>query len=451
MFRATSLALALSLLRLAAAQDRGFPEDRPRLTYDKEIAPIIEAKCQICHREGDIAPFALNTYDDAVTWSRDIASVVSAGTMPPWKPVAGYGEFRGSYALTAREKAELLKWIEIGMPEGDPADLPQPAPDKGIWSLGQPDIVLQMPRPFTPPRGTDVYRCFVMPDMKLSQATYFSAIDLVPGNRQILHHAILFVDTTGTAEKKDGLDGQPGYDCFGGSGIPVDLTNLTQIFTSLDALAGIGGWAPGTRAHFLPDGIGIMLPANGRLVMQVHYAPYALTGPDQTQIGLYYARSTIQKRLYQIPIVNQTFTVPPNTVKDVVATFPPSPLPIGAKAITIFPHMHLLGRKIKVELTDAQKNVTPLIYEDNWEFNWQGAYTFAQPVAIPPLSTVTATCTFDNTENNPKNPNNPPVAVSWGERTVDEMCVAFLGVTLDVDPFTILRNIQMAGSAQPVK
>jgi hypothetical protein len=307
------------------------------------------------------------------------------------------------------------------------------------WPLGTPDLALTVPQTFTPAVGGDVYRCFVLPDTGLGSDTYLSAIDVMPGNRQIVHHVIIFADTTGTAAKLDGQDGMPGYSCFGGPGLPVDTTNILQ---ALDSLSGMGGWAPGTRAHFLPDGIGTLLPGGARVVMQVHYHPNGVTGPDQSQIGLYFMRSQIQKRLYHIPVVNMDFKVAPNTVQDVTAVFPPIPLPLSAKAINIFPHMHLLGRKIKADLIDISGKVTPMIYEDNWDFNWQGAYTYTDAIPIPNYSKVRVTCTFDNTAANPKNPNDPLVTVGWGERTTDEMCLAFVGVTLDVDPFTILRNIK---------
>jgi hypothetical protein len=381
----------------------------------------------------------LNNYDDAVTWASDTRGTIINGTMPPWKPVAGYGEFRDNTSLTADEKQTILDWISNGTPEGDPSNLPDPVVYASDWPLGDPDLTLTVPQSFTPAVGGDVYRCFVLPDTGLTNDKYFSAIDVLPGNRQIVHHVILFADTTGTAAKLDGQDGSPGYSCFGGPGIPVNTTNILQ---ALDSLSGLGGWAPGTRAHFLPDGIGTLLPGGARVVMQVHYHPNGVTGPDQSQIGLYFMQSQIQKRLYHIPVVNMDFKVAPNTVQDVTAVFPPIPLPLSAKAINIFPHMHLLGRKIKADLIDISGNVTPMIYEDNWDFNWQGAYTYTNAVPIPNYSKVRVTCTFDNTAANPKNPNDPLVTVGWGERTTDEMCLAFVGVTLDVDPFTILRNIK---------
>lgn len=408
-------------------------------TYAAEVSRIVQAKCHICHRDGDIAPFSLNDYQDAVTWSKDIQAAVSNGIMPPWKPVPGYGEFRDSYALTDGEKQILLDWIANGMPFGNPRDLPPHVKDAGPWPLGTPDITLEVPKPFTPKGGVDVYRCFVLPDSGVTENTWLRAIDTRPGNRQIVHHVLIFQDTTGTAAKMDGQDGSPGYDCFGGPGIPIDYTN---IYSALDELGSVAGWAPGTRTHFLPDGIGILLRPTARVVIQEHYYPRATTGPDQTSVGLYLANTTIQKRLYQIPVVNTTFTIPPNTVQNVAAIFPPVPLPLSAQAIEIFPHMHLLGTHILADLYDQNNNITHLIYEDNWQFQWQGEYTFERPVTIPAYSHVKVTCTFDNTVNNPNNPNNPIVAVSWGERTTDEMCLAFVGVTLDNDPFAMLNSIK---------
>lgn len=406
-------------------------------TYSDNVAAIYQAKCQICHRDGDVAPFSLNNYDDAVTWAFDSVRAINDGTMPPWKPVAGYGDFRDNYSLTPDEKQTILDWVANGMLEGDPANAPPPPTNTSVWGLGDPDITLTMPQSFTPPIGQDLYRCFVLPDTGLTQDTYFGAIDVRAGNHQIVHHVLIFTDTTGTAAALDGQDGNPGYTCFGGSGIPTDTSNL---LAALDSLGGIAGWAPGTRPHFLPDGVGILVPGGARIVMQVHYHPWGTTGPDQSQIGLYFMHSDIQKRLYNIPVVNTSFKVPANTVQDVVATFPPIPLPISAKAIWIFPHMHLIGTKIKAELIDSSGNVTPMIYEDKWDFNWQGAYTYTDPIQIPNYSKVKVTCTFDNTANNPRNPNNPIIAVGWGERTVDEMCIGFIGVTLDNDPFTMMRT-----------
>src|SRR5438874_8227084 len=264
------------------------------VTYTRDVAPIVQAKCQQCHRPQDVAPFALMNYDEAVTWARDIKASLIAKTMPPWKPVAGFNEFKGSYALTDDEKNTLLAWIDSGMTQGDPADMPPPLPvSDSPWHLGDPDTVLNAPEFTPPPDVTDTYRCFVLPS-GLTENRFIAAAQALPGNPQITHHVLLFLDETGEAEKFDGQDGQPGYSCFGGPNLTSILTSpsLTAVLGGgLDILNGtlLGGWAPGLRVRRLPDDIGVPISKGSRVVMQVHYHPAGREGADQTQLGVWFA------------------------------------------------------------------------------------------------------------------------------------------------------------------
>jgi hypothetical protein len=411
---------AAALLALATP---GFAQP----TFSKEVSRIMQAKCGQCHREGDIAPFSVATYDVVSAWAEDIRRVINDRIMPPWKPVAGHGEFRDSYALSDEEKQAILDWIDAGTPEGDPADMPQAPENKGEWPLGDPDQVIEMAQEYTPARGSDVYRCFVMP-ADFDDRQYLTAIDVLPGNRKIVHHVLLFADTTGTAQQMDGQDGEPGYSCFGGPGFALTLNGS------------LGGWAPGQRPRFLPDGIGIEVAKGARIVMQVHYFPSARTGPDKTRIGLYYSKQDVKQRLFMIPIVNTKFKIPANESRyEVKASLPVLPF-MDAQVIWVYPHMHLLGREINLEVTDSAGETRPMIYENDWNFNWQGAYTYVEPLKVKSGSTVKLTCTFDNSEGNPRNPNNPIVPVGWGEKTTDEMCLAFVGVTFDFEKLLPLRK-----------
>lgn len=179
-------------------------------------------------------------------WADDIKRVITDKIMPPWKSVPGFGEFCDSYGLTEDERQTILQWVEAGAPQGDPSDMPDALPDRGEWALGDPDAVLTMAGEFTPPRGTDVYRCFVLPGA-LDETKYISAFDVLPGDRKLVHHVLLFADTKNEADKLDGKDGQPGWDCFCSPGVALTLNST------------LGGWAPGQRPHFLPEGIGIEL------------------------------------------------------------------------------------------------------------------------------------------------------------------------------------------------
>lgn len=391
-----------------------------QVTYSNQIARIFQAKCQQCHRDGDVAPMALDGYESAVEWSRDILDQINNGSMPPWKPVPGYGDFRDSRALTDDEKQTLIDWLSGDMPEGDPADLPPPVVANSEWPLGQPDVVLQMAQGFTPAIGQDTYRCFVIPSTAL-QDTDMSTIDFLPGDRAIVHHIILYQDTTGQAQALDGADGQPGYTCFGGPGIDLSFSTLP-----------LAGWAPGQRSSFLPDGIGIQVKQGASFIMQVHYSPSRATGEDVTRVGLYRATTAVQKHLYQVPIINEDFTIPAGATNYVVTSNFAIPPLFDAQAINIYPHMHLLGQQIKVDTTPPGKQPSqPMIYENAWDFRWQGYYTYTNAMALKAGSNVSLTCTYDNSDNNPNNPNNPLIPVSFGERTIDEMCVALVGVTFD--------------------
>jgi hypothetical protein len=392
-------------------------------TYTGEVAPIIQEKCQRCHRPGDIAPFAMTNYEDTSIWAEDIARVVKDKIMPPWKPVPGYGEFRDNFGLTDEQRQTLLDWAEAGAPQGDASAPAPPTPPTSEWELGEPDKVIEMAAPFEVTRGRDIYRCFVLPT-GLDDNNWLDAVQVVPGNRNVVHHVILYVDTTGTAEKLDGSDGLPGYPCVGGPGIDFSTA-------SLDSLGMLGGWVPGARVQRLPEGVGLGLPKGSKIVMQVHYYPGGRPGPDQTKLGLYYKQTPVARQLRYIPVLNTNFKIPAgNNAYEVKASLD-VPFFLSAKAWQIVPHMHLLGRQIKVELQNRDKSLTPMIYIDNWDFNWQNFYFYEKPVALPAQTSVKVTCTFDNSENNPKNPSNPLKTVGWGEGTEDEMCIGFLGVTFD--------------------
>jgi copper type II ascorbate-dependent monooxygenase-like protein len=400
--------LLFALLTTASAQ----------VTYTREISRIIQAKCQICHQPNDIAPFALMTYDDAVTYAPDIARAVGERRMPPWKPHPDVNSFREAFGLTPEERQQILDWISNGTLQGDPADLPEPRAAKDSpWDLGDPDLVLAMPLYTPPERTADTYRCFVLPT-NLTEDRMLSAVQALPGAKQEVHHVLVFADDTGESEALDGKDGQPGYTCFGGP----NLKNL-----NIGSL--LGGWAPGARAHHLPDGIGMRLRRNSRIVMQVHYHPSGRVQEDQTQLGFWFRPVGGEyKRLVNVPIVNDRFVLPPGESSiEVKAT----QVMLPGQLITVAPHMHLLGRQIKVDLQHLNGTVDPLIYIDDWDFNWQGFYTFTNPVTVAPADVLRVTAVYDNSENNPKNPNNPLIPVRWGEGTNDEMCLAFVGFVID--------------------
>lgn len=414
--------IALPLFAAKTRSVRHVPQAPPlpagTPTFSNEVVRIFQQHCQSCHHEGDIAPFPLVEYGDAKPRAALIRFMTETRKMPPWKPVPGCGEFRDERRLSDAEIATIAKWAEAGAPEGDRAQLPPPKDFSSGWVKGPPDLVLQNRESYTPPAGTDTYRCFTIPT-NLTSSAYVAAVDTHPGDRRTVHHVISFIDTTGASVALDENEPGPGYTCFGGPGFALPGT--------------LGGWAPGMRPLELPDGVGFELPAGSRVVLQVHYHPHHgdAPEPDLTAIGLYFAKTKPSKIMQVLPIINQSFTIPPNDANYQVDAVWPILTPVPLKLWFVAPHMHLLGRKMTVEMKPLNRDPQCLIRIDDWDFNWQGAYMLKTPIDIPVGTRMSLRAFYDNSPANPWNPNNPPKPVSWGEATTDEMCIAFVGVTVE--------------------
>ena len=411
--------LLLSLMTTTAYATRSRAARRNVPTFNKEVVRIFQQNCQSCHHPGDIAPFSLMTWSDAWPVAENIKFMTQTRKMPPWKPTAGCRELQDERRLSQTDIDIIAGWVDAGAPEGRKEDLPEPLEFDSGWMLGRPDLTLMNPEAYTPPTDRDMYRCFTLPANN-ANGEFVSAIDVHPGNRKIVHHVLAYVDTTGESQALDERDPGPGYTSFGGPG-----------FTPGGML---GGWVPGSRPAFLPDGIAMQLPANSRIVLQVHYHPnQGQVGPDQTEIGIYYSKSRPAKILRVLPLINDTFLLPAGAADtEVRASFTIPPF-VNAHAIQVAPHMHLLGRTIKVEVTPLGGSKQCMINIDDWDFNWQGFYQFRNPVPLPASSTITLTAHYDNSAANPRNPNIPPKDVMWGEETTDEMALAFVGFTLDAE------------------
>lgn len=427
------MALLATTPLLVMAQDGTDPP--PPTTWYKDIQPLVQDHCQQCHRAGDIAPFALLTYDDMTAYSDDIHVNVGNKTMPPWKPRPGYASFRNNFGLTDAQRKMLLDWIDNGMLLGDPADARAVTPPADSpRQLGEPDLKLTAPN-YTPSRAADTYRCFSL-DPALAKDTYINAAQILPGDAQEVHHVILYLDQYGDSAKLDGADGNPGYTCFGGPDVRGFLDNSFN-FTGF-----IGAWVPGMRIQRLDTGIGTLIPAGSKIVMQVHYHPGGRPDQDQTQAGLYFAdASTIQHQLLTLPVVNTKFKIPANNDNYIVKASIPVPAFLSGKAVLIMPHMHLLGQSMQVWVDNSDNTQTPMVAIDQWDFNWQNSYTFTDPVSVAGGATIRLTSVYNNSDSNPKNPNNPIVSVGWGEGTNDEMCLAFVGFILDNEDYLRYLNL----------
>jgi mono/diheme cytochrome c family protein len=399
-----------------------FGADAP--TYTKEIAPILWNNCAGCHRPGEIGPFSLLTYQDAAKRSSFIQDITATRKMPPWKPEHGFGSFHDQRRLTDKEIATIAAWADAGAPEGDAKDLP-PAPKftEG-WQHGPPDLVLKVPEPFPiPASGRDVYRCFVIP-IPIDSDKTVALVDFRPGNRRVVHHALMYLDSTGAARRRDAAEDGPGYASFGGPGIIPT--------------GGLGGWAPGAMPRPLPDGVGKFLRKGSDLVLQIHYHPDGKPETDQSLVGVYFTKTPAQKIVGGIAVRSRGLNIPPGERRYHVSAQSDA-LPVDVQVTGITPHMHYIGKEMKVVAQTPTGQTIPLIWIKDWDFNWQGQYQYQSPVKLAEGSVIKLDAYYDNSSTNPSNPSKPPKRVRWGEQTTDEMCL--LGVQVITDNLADLRKV----------
>jgi mono/diheme cytochrome c family protein len=389
-----------------------------RLTYHKDVAGILAESCQSCHRPGQVAPFSLLTYADAKSWAQEIKAFTASGQMPPWKAERGHGDFQDERRLSDEQIRTLAAWVDAGAPEGNPKDAPPAKQWADGWMLGKPDMVLTIPQFSVDATGEDVFRCFVLPT-GLTEDREVVAVEIRPGNPRVVHHVLNFIDTGGRGRKLDEKDPGPGYDS-GPGGIGF-LPN-----------GGVGGWAPGNLPRFLPKGIGRRLPKGADIVAQMHYHKTGKPETDSTSVGLYFAKEPVEKQMRTWPLTNLGIDIPPNAPRHEVKAS--MKVPADVHLLTVTPHMHLLGREMKVSATLPDGTRKELVWIKDWDYRWQDTYRYKQGIPIPKGSQLDLVAYFDNSTANPLNPNTPPKRVTFGEQTTDEMCFAFFELVMDQEP-----------------
>jgi len=391
-------------------------DEKAKVTYARDIAPIIQSRCLNCHREGQVAPFALADYEQTAKRAKQIVRVTHDRIMPPWIPSPGHDKFVGERWLTDRELELFKTWAETGRAKGDDADLP-PAPKFAEgWRLGQPDLIVKMAKPFTVPAdGPDLLQNFVIP-LNTTEDKLVAAVEFHPGNKRVAHHSVLFLDDSGTARKLDAATPEPGYANFGGPG-----------FLPSGAL---GGWSVGNTPRPLPNGMGRYLKKGSDLVVQMHYHPTGKEETDQSEIGLYFVKKPVAESLKEpaklvgsIWMANYEMDIAAgekNYKRSTSYTLPKEVIMVG-----VVPHMHLLGKSMKVTATLPDKTVKTLIDIQNWNYNWQDEYYYERPFKLSAGTRLDVEAVFDNSADNPSNPSSPPKRVTWGDGTTDEMLFCF--------------------------
>ncbi|MGH7169890.1 MAG: hypothetical protein ACRELG_06410, partial [Gemmataceae bacterium] len=396
------------------------------VTFYRDVLPIVQKNCQECHRPGAVGPFALMTYKQSLNWADDIKEYTRERKMPPWKPVAGPA-FHNERKLSDKDIRTLSAWVDGGTPQGDAKDAPPPRRFVKGWQLGQPDLVLTVPEEMTiGASGPDLFRCFVLPT-KLTEDQFVTAVEVRPGNSRIVHHTLNFFDASGagrdlekkareTKETKQG-DRGPGYSAAMGLGFR----------RTAGAVGGLGGWAPGNVSHHLPAGYGYFLPKGSDIIVQVHYHRNGRVEKDRTSIGLYFAKGGKTKRWKGMVLPGRFLLIPAGKERFRVT----GELEVlqDCKLYSVMPHMHMLGREVKVTLTPPGGKAMTLVAINDWEYNWQETYFLKKPLNLKPGTRLAVEAIYDNSDKNPNNPFSPPRWVRFGEQTTDEMCFIFLGAT----------------------
>ncbi len=389
------------------------------VNFSEHIAPIIYNNCTSCHRSGEIGPMALTNYEEISSWAPMIEYVTGIRYMPPWKPDQEYSQFVGEKGLTAAEIQLIRDWVDTGTPQGDP-NLEPSLPDFPEGSqLGTPDLVLTMEEPyFIEGNNEDNYRVFVIPS-GLTEDKEIDAIEFRPGNKRALHHALLAYELDGDARAMDEeTPDEYGYEAFGGFGVLTDGT-----FT---------GYTPGIQTVRYPLHIGKVLPAGADILIQTHYAPLPTDEVDQSSLNIFFKPETepITRLVQQMPITPfnldggfLSFRIQPDEVVQFHAT---RDIDEDISLLNVYPHCHLLGQDWEIFAISPENDTINIIRIAEWDFNWQGAYTFQQLKRIPAGSVIHCYTTYDNTTQNPLNPNFPPELVTWGEKTTDEMILVGL-------------------------
>ncbi len=394
------------------------PPDKSKtadVTFTRDIAPIIQSNCASCHRPNQSAPFPLLTYDDVSSHANQILEVTHSRFMPPWKPEPGFTRFRGEQRLSDHQLSLLDAWVRSGKSEGHPANLPAPLEYSEGWPLGEPDLILQMSEVFPlPASGPDIRQYFVIP-AHMTENRLISAIDFRPGAPQAVHHASFYLDTSRAGRQLDEADPAPGYGGFGGP--------------QFESQGTLSSWFPGMSPRPLPEGMGRLIPRGSDIVAEIHYVCTGKAERDRSKIGLYYARRSARQLVIEIQVGNKQLEIPGGENRHLEqASYT---LPVDTTLLDVVPHMHVLGREMKVWAASPEGRTKPLIWIKDWDFNWQGQYSFDQPIRLPKGTQIHIDAWFDNSAENPLNPNSPPQPVRWGDSSTDEMLICTFQCTCE--------------------
>ena len=406
--RTLGVALFLSVCAAAATTETA-------VTFNKQVLPVLQKRCQDCHRPGEAAPMSLLTYQDARPWAKAMRQAVLTKKMPPWFADPQYGHFSNDRSLSQAEIDTLVAWVDGGAKEGDPHDAPPPRQFVEGWNIGKPDLVLQMPNAFhVPASGTVEYQYVIIPT-HLTEDKWIMATEVRPSNRAVMHHVITSIREPGSSWMKDQ---EPGV-VF----IPPKGSRGGQLE------GGLSGYVPGQALP--PPGSprrATLLKAGSDIVFQLHYTPNGTPVDDQTKIGIVFAKEPPAERLMGGNSAAYKFAIAPGDANYKVEAS--STVPYDCDLFSMMPHSHLRGKSFEYRVVRPDGTSETVLKVPHYDFHWQLTYYLDKPVHLPKGSKVEVTAYFDNSVNNANNPD-PNKEVHWGEQTWEEMMMGYYSVVVD--------------------
>jgi peroxiredoxin len=382
-----------------------------KVSYAADVAPIVQARCQSCHRPGQSAPFSLLGYDDVRRRSAAIAEAVEDRRMPPWHADPRHGHFANDRSLSPTQRATLLAWVEQGAPLGDPSRLPAPATFVDGWTIGTPDLVFEIPEPQTVPAQGVIEYVNIRVPTNFKEDRWIQAAEAVPGDRTVVHHIIGFVD-----DKKGQRRPGQGHLC---------------------------GYAPGDMPSVYPSGIAKRVPAGSDINFQIHYTPNGKVRTDRSKIGVIFAKGPVEHEAHTLGIANNRFAIAPGDPNSEVKSN--VTLRKDAVLLSFMPHMHLRGKDFKYTLVPKDGPPEVLLSVPAYDFGWQSYYHLDKPRKLPAGTRIDCVAHFDNSKDNPANPD-PSKKVTWGDQTFEEMMIGYIDYN-DADPIGPAAPVARAGEA----
>jgi len=406
------------------------------VTFHKDIEPILQARCQGCHRPGEAAPMSLLTYQEARPWAKAIRAAVLTRKMPPWFADPGHGTFANDRRISPEEMARIVEWVDGGAREGDPKAAPKPRTFTDGWEMGNPDAVVELPIDFpVPAAGTVEYTYFVVPT-GFTEDKWVRNVEVRAGTRSVVHHVVVMVRPPSVKYLTDAKVGEP-Y-------VPPKREqphrpDNGQGQLELDAIEVAGVYVPGGLPYYLKPGQARLIPAGSDLIFQMHYTTNGKAATDRSRIGFQFAKEPPAERVVNTFVSNRNLRIPPGAADHAVQA--QVTLQADSTLLALFPHMHVRGKAFEYRATYPDGTTETLLNVPRYDFNWQLSYYLKEPKMLPKGTILECVARYDNSAKNPFNPD-PSKEVYWGDQTWEEMLAGFVDLAMPAkaDPMTLVKT-----------